>query len=451
MRKQGKGAFAGVEAVLLSQDDRIQQVLANAGALAEDDDLYADEADLTKEENCSGHDDDYASPTLIIVPTWDEMVAHANETVGKGRSIDDLLSQKERKDVDTRLATLNEEFASKYQLDKFDIGIAVMSGILAAAVDMFVIGIPRRTPNKGLRGQPLENFVRDQFEKWLPEDEMKKLATTSTAKVPYDVPYNAGFTEKWVEGLSPTMHRLYSLGHDPLLGFVIGVGDILNGTITTVDKTGAMVVQQIGRYTDRKAATVTEALMRQFIHLKTDVNTSMGLPAPLMGLFNFMQFGELGTERQTVAEIVQGMYYEGYDFEHFCAQSIPTMLAELSVRTAYFGKRVHEGHPVNESIPFSKDRERHPKLATMLFLAHSVAAGIDAGRVYFSKNPMELSYPEMAVFAGYAIGQLKWALVKKPALRHEHVTGVLDAELAELTKSSENRLADMEGFEFVFA
>ncbi len=58
------------------------------------------------------------------------------------------------------------------------------------------------------------------------------------------------------------MYRLYSLGHDPLLGFVVGVGDILNETITTVDKTGNVVVQQIGRYTDRKASTVAEALIR---------------------------------------------------------------------------------------------------------------------------------------------------------------------------------------------
>ena len=49
------------------------------------------------------------------------------------------------------------------------------------------------------------------------------------------------------------------------------------------------------------------------------------------------------TEKQTVAEIVQGMYYEGYDFEHFCAQSIPTMLAEIAVRVSYFSKRIHEG------------------------------------------------------------------------------------------------------------
>lgn len=195
---------------------------------------------------------------------------------------------------------------------------------------------------------------------------------------------------------------------------------------------------------------VAEALMRQFIHLKTDVNTSMGLPAPLMGLFNLLQFGEIGEEKLTIAEIVQGMYYEGYDFEHFCAQSIPVMLAELSVRLCYLGKRLHDGNTLSESMPFSTNREKHPKLATMLFLAHSVAAGIDAGRVYFSKNPMELSYPEMVVFATYAMKQLKWAAIDKPALRHAYIMDALDAELDKLTSSAEDRLSLMPEFEFVF-
>ena len=39
----------------------------------------------------------------------------------------------------------------------------------------------------------------------------------------------------------------------------------------------------------------------------------MGLPAPLMGLFNLFQSGSIGEAEQTVAEIVQRIYYEGYD------------------------------------------------------------------------------------------------------------------------------------------
>lgn len=444
MFRKEKGPRREIEEILLDHESRIAALVANAALLEKTnvEDCFSPEDEAESEECAS---------SLVVVPTWNEMATQANKSVSEDDRLNNLLTQSDYDEIDCQLAALNEEFAAQHRLDKFDIGIAVMSGILAAAVDMFLVGVPARTHEQGLRAQPLENYVRDQFNKWLPEDEMKKLAATPAAKVPYDAQYNAGFTETWIEGLYPTMHRLYSLGHDPLLGFVVGVGDILNGTMTTVDKTGNVVVQQIGRYTDRKASTVAEALIRQFIHLKTDVNTAMGLPAPLMGLFNIMQFGELGTEKQTVAEIVQGMYYEGYDFEHFCAQSIPAMLAELAVRTSYFSKRLHEGHSVKESIPFSKNREKHPKLATMLFLAHSVAAGIDAGRVYFSKNPMELSYPEMATFAAYAMGQLKWSLAKKPNLRHEHIMQALDLELQGLTSSSEKRLEDMKDFEFIFA
>ena len=437
----------GLETVLLAQDERLEKLEAGGGPL--ESDSYDCPSTYTSGE-CDG-ESDMAVPVLITVPTWEKMVSDAEATVPGTKKLEHILSNEDLEDIDAQLEELNNEFAEKYRLDKYDVAFAVMSGILAAAVDMFLVGVPQRTSEEGLRGGKLENYVRDKFKEWLPEEEMKKLAASAEAKVPYDAPYNMGFTEEWVEGLNPYMHRLYSLGHDPLLGFVIGVGDILSGSITTIDKMGNVVVQQIGRYSDRKASTVVEALIRQFVHLKTDVNTSMGLPAPLMGLFNLLQFGEIGEEKLTIAEIVQGMYYEGYDFEHFCAQSIPVMLAELSVRLCYLGKRLHEGHQLKESIPFSTNRDKHPKLATMLFLAHSVAAGIDAGRVYFSKNPMELSYPEMVVFAGYAIKQLKWVAIDKPSLRHEHIMKALDEELEELSDASDERLKTMEGFEFYFA
>ena len=38
-----------------------------------------------------------------------------------------------------------------------------------------------------------------------------------------------------------------------------------------------------------------------------------------MSLFDFLQFGKIGADDQTIAEIVQGMYFEGYDFIHFCS------------------------------------------------------------------------------------------------------------------------------------
>lgn len=252
MFRKKKGPHREIEEILLDHENRIAALVANA-ALLEETNV---EDSLTPEDETGAEE---CAPSPIVVPTWNEMVARANKFDSEEDNLDSLLTQSDCDEIDSKLAALNEEFAAQHRLDKFDVGIAVMSGILAAAVDMFLVGVPARTHEQGLRAQPLENYVRDQFKKWLPEDEMKKLSATPAAKVPYDAQYNAGFTETWVEGLYPTMHRLYSLGHDPLLGFVVGVGDILNGTITTVDKTGNVVVQQIGRYTDRKASTVAEA------------------------------------------------------------------------------------------------------------------------------------------------------------------------------------------------
>lgn len=363
--------------------------------------------------------------------SWDALVEDARSTYGSGHHVEGLLTEEELAAADERVRVLNEEYNALHRLDHVDIAISVSAGTLSSFVDILLVGIPERTPD-GLRGRPLENYVRDWFLERFPPKEMERLAHDVSSKVPYDAPYNTGFTNEYVEGLWPTMHRLYSLGHDPLLGFVVGTLDILRGRMTTIDKFGRILSQEVPRYAGREEATVFAALCKQLIHFKSDVTTSMGLPAPFMGLFNLMQFGSVGEEEQTIAEIVQGMYYEGYDFQHFCAQSVPVMLTEVVVRLGYFLKRVAEGHGVKESIPVTADRERRPKLGTMLFTAHSLATAVNAGRVAFTKDPMAINYPQWLFFAYRSFAQAKWAMIEKPLKRHEHVMQALEADIATI-------------------
>lgn len=70
-----------------------------------------------------------------------------------------------------------------------------------------------------------------------------------------------------------------------------------------------------------------------------------------------------------------------------------------------------------------------PKLGTMLFTAHSVAAAINADKVVFTENPMAINYPQWIAFAKYSYQQLKWGLVTKPALRDRFVLDTIDSEL----------------------
>ncbi len=273
------------------------------------------------------------------------------------------------------------------------------------------------------------------------------MENSAISKVPYDAQDNRNTTVN-VEGLSAYYHRLLSLGHDPLLGFVVGVMDIMSGRMTTIDKAGKLASQVMEGFSDRKEANIFAAIAKQLIHLKSDVSTSMGLPAPRMGLFNFLQIGSIGPDDQTIAEVVQYMYHEGYDFIHFCSLSIPVMITEVIIRLYYTIRRLREGRSLKESVPITTDRVKYPKVATILFIAHSAATAINAGKVCFTKDPLAINYPQWLAFAKYSFGQLKWVLIKKPELRDEYVKGKINEELklvlinvdATFNQFAENRI-----------
>ena len=371
---------------------------------------------------------------VMVVPSWENLCIEAASAVGTGNVLESIFTEAELQANSQEIRMLNEEYNQLHHLDKYDIAISAAAGMLGAAVDLLLIGIPQKTP-EGLKGGTLANYVRDWFDKKFPGEEMEKLANSKVSKVPFDAQDNRN-TTVYVEGLSAYYHRLLSLGHDPLLGLVIGVADILTGRMTTIDKTGKIVSQIMENYADRKESDVFSAIAKQIIHFKSDITTSMGLPAPMMGLFNLLQFGSVGEEEQTIAEIVQGMYYEGYDFIHFCTLSIPVMIVEVVTRIGYGVKRIKEGHAIKDSIPFSLSREKHPKLGTMLFIGHSAATAINAGKVYFTKNPMAINYPQWIVFAKYSYQQLKWVVLQKPNARDAYVCGILYEELNEILNTT---------------
>ena len=367
---------------------------------------------------------------VMVIPSWEKLCTEAENAVGTGNELESIFTEMELKANIQEIRMLNAEYNQLHHLDKYDITISAAAGLLGAAIDILLVGIPKKAP-EGLKGGPLSNYVRDWFDKQFPKEEMEKLANSKVSWVPYDAQDNRNTTIH-VEGLSTYYHRLLSLGHDPLLGLIFGVTDILTGRMTTIDKKGEIVSQVMENYADRKETDIFAAIAKQLIHFKSDITTSMGLPAPLMGLFNLLQFGEIGDYEQTVAEIVQGMYYEGYDFIHFCTLSIPVMIVEVVTRIGYALKHIKEGYSIKESIPFSTNREKLPKLATMLFIGHSAATAVNAGKIYFTQNPMAINYPQWIDFGKYSYKQLKWILKEKPNARDAYVSGKLNEQLTEV-------------------
>lgn len=321
--------------------------------------------------------------------------------------------------------SLKEEYDSQHRLDKTDKLICTAAGTLAGIIDAVFIVIPHPS-RSGVEGGLLDTKVREWFDRHYPEADMSSLAGQAISKVPYDAQDNR-HTSIAVEGLSSYFHRLHSLGHDPFLGFVVGVYDILHGTMTTIGSNGMFAHQQMPVYADRMATQLLEVFRKQWLHMKSDVNSPMGLPVPLMSLFETLQFGHIGEEGLSVAEIVRSMYYQGYDFRHFCAMSIPTLLVELVVRIAWAIRSIKAGRSLKQSIPLHTSRERTPKLDTMLCLAHACFCAVNGVKVFITQNPCAINYPEWLRFSALLLKEARWRLIDKETARQEYVTArILD-------------------------
>lgn len=133
--------------------------------------------------------------------------------------------------------------------------------------------------------------------------------------VPYDATAFLGNKESFFKGAN---HRFATVGHDPVLGLIIGTANILTNTITVVDESliskhstaaiplalvkchtnhvvydanlknpkigtptipGMMLKEAIGRYEDDKES-IAAALIKQIIHIGTDLYTPMGIQIP---------------------------------------------------------------------------------------------------------------------------------------------------------------------------
>ncbi len=366
----------------------------------------------------------------LVVPTWEELSSEAIEQISTKIELEDLFSEDELRLNSLTIKELNKQYNEIHRLDELDILIAVSAGLLASAVDILLVGVPEKT-SCGLKAGSLSNYIRDAFDKKFPPDEIEKLANSKVSKVPFDAQDNRNTTIN-IGGLSAYYHRLLSLGHDPLLGFVFGVADILTGHMTTIDKTGKVVSQVMECYADRTEMNIFSALVKQLSHLKSDVTTSMGLPAPLMGLFNLLQFGSIGEYEQTIADIVQGMYFEGYDFIHFCSMSVSAIIIEVVVRIGYAVKRIKEGSNLKDAIPFDSNHTEKPKLGTMLFAANAIAAAVNAGKIAFTKSPLSINYPQWIAFAKYSFQQARWILFTNPELRDQYIREAIAFDLDEI-------------------
>jgi len=248
------------------------------------------------------------------------------------------------------------------------------------------------------------------------------------------VSYDASTTKATgglVSGMRPATHRLQSLGHDPALGFLFGVADLMHGTGTYIDKAGQLV--QV--VTDAAPVDLITSLITQVRHLLSDIYTPAGLQPPF---FSLLQLGHidspfaLGPSGVKVpwTDVARYMYTQGYDLRHFFTMGITPGVVSAIIRGYWLLNSYATGGTA------AQRKLEHAKLTSMLLLGHAIATSgtlLKTG-LLFGMNPAALNYNQILAMAPATVAWFKEAIA-----RDHRINQALEKEWESLLTESDRQ------------
>jgi hypothetical protein len=358
-----------------------------------------------------------SSPSPIHVPSPEAVFIEAERRFqGDEFAIHDILSADDFLKLDARLNEQIARFNKKYSLDEWDYAIAGACGLFAALLDILCVKAPPKPTvdwsNKvdGIFNQ----WVQNAFNTLLPEDVSKVLSSKFVIGAP-DSSVITQLIGAPAKVINPINHRLKSLAHDPILGFIFGVWDMLNGTCTVV------VDGEIRSFPSVAGATNTsdnifQLIGRHFGHLLSDVNApsangnrGMGLPAPFMGILRMLEGVPVG--ESNFGKQIEWMYVKGYDFRQFVVTSVPMAIMEILCRALYAIKQHSMGtQTFAEAIVDTIPLKMNPRFRVLLAMAYTTSTSINAGKMYVTQNILNANYASWMGVIWNGFHALKWEL-----------------------------------------
>ena len=360
---------------------------------------------------------------------FEDLLKEAHKEGYKDVNIYDVATEEEVNEANKLLTQRYHEFSDQYKLDKYDYAIAGIIGSLAALMDYFMVTTVKGTT---VSTGKLKNVTENFWNSILSPEKIKQLE--DKYRVTYDISLNSSKISQEVLGLCPMYHRFQSLGHDPIIGFVFGVSDLMKGQLTAIDSTGRLIIQSVSGATNMN---FIESIITVFGHFLSDVGTRsktgtiLSVPAPFTPLLQLIQTGSIKHDGKfyTIGDLSKKMYNEGYNFNHFIGMSLPVILIEILTRLAFVLKEFFYS---KKTITF----KNNPKLTTMLCIANSILFAENAGKLAITKNPMAINYVSWIKTAQYGFKTLKWNIYDKGNNEVDYAQGFIDLNWQYLELSS---------------
>lgn len=248
------------------------------------------------------------------VPAYESLVQKANNEIKEDIELEDLLSEKEFQEAYNRLDSINKEFSRKTSIvNKTDlIFLGIATALQTAKALLF--GQISGNFDYGNCFSPDDRFAHndktiekrhrqsnDKFKKKHERHGQGYWINILYQTPPYDITKGSPLINRNMEG---GYHRVHTLGHDPILGWIFGTANILTDTITFEDFKSNRVVRKPKMMITPESVSLPillkeslemckanylnlpAAIFAEGCHLKSDEFTKLGLPVPILETIN---------------------------------------------------------------------------------------------------------------------------------------------------------------------
>lgn len=252
-----------------------------------------------------------------VLESWEEIVAQANLHTPTEVVLEDFMSEAEIQDAFKELDIIEKQFSQKTSIvNKTDLSFLMIATALQVAKSLIFPYVAEKfgygksfDPSERLEhnDKTIEKAHKEANDKFR-DKHIEKHGTGHWINILYQtVPYDItkGSKDLGID-MGGKYHRMYTLGHDPVLGWIFGTANILTDCITfnnlhtnrisridPITESKKMVITPevvfLGQmfkecYNDIKADPLNfpAAIFAQAQHLKSDEFTKLGLPVPIL-------------------------------------------------------------------------------------------------------------------------------------------------------------------------
>lgn len=388
--------------------------------------------------------------------SWEEIVKQANIYEPTPIVIEDIMTENEIKNAFNELNKINEEFSKKTSIiNKTDLSFLVIATALQVikslvfpyVADKFDYG---KDFDKSKRLNHNDKSIEDAHEKannkfrdkYLEKHGKGNWINLLYQTVPYDI--TKGSKDLGIN-MGGRYHRMYTLGHDPILGWIFGTANILTDCITfnnfhthrisrkdpITGKKNMMITPEVvfmgsmfkECYDEIKAdfLNLPAALFTQAQHLKSDEYTKLGLPVPILSSIN--------------ENFASKLYSENYDA--LCFSRDVKIVGASFVISKLFDIIITLTHGLfrkeNESKELFEVRTRK-----ILLISNSIASTSTIINTGITKNPKSLDIGSLLNTVSSLFTYLPFVVKIKQEFIENEISNRLQREITEIDDLFEN-------------